>query len=112
METIYLCITLFALGAILGIYLLSFVLRKKMTSKIVAAIHGIIVATSLVMLIYYAFIHGPGLVASIVLFVIAALGGITLMIFDITGKTFPRWLAVVHGLVAVSGFIFLLAYAL
>ncbi len=111
METLYFIITLFALGAIIGMYLLSLVLRNKMTSKLIAATHGIFVATALVLLIYYAFQHGPGLTESIVLFVIAAFGGITLMIFDLTGKSFPRWLAMVHGLLAVSGFIFLLVFA-
>jgi hypothetical protein len=55
---------------------------------------------------------GADLVQSIVLFIIAALGGITLFIRDITGKVLPVWLAVVHALLAVSGFIFLLIYAL
>jgi intracellular septation protein A len=111
MNTLYLIISIFALGAIIGMYLLSMVLQNKMTSKFVAATHGIFVATALILLIYYASQHGPEVTKSIVLFVIAAFGGITLMIFDLTGKSFPKWLAMVHGLIAVTGFILLLIFA-
>lgn len=111
MEKLYFIITLFALGIILGMYLLSSVLRKKAASKFVAAIQGVLVATALVMLIYFAFVHGPGSMSIIVLFAITALGGITLLTFDIMGKSFPRWLAVIHGSIAVVGLIFLLEYA-
>jgi hypothetical protein len=47
---------------------------------------------------------------SIVLFVMAALGGLVLIYRDMTGKSIPKWLAVGHGLIAVAGFIFLLIY--
>jgi hypothetical protein len=43
-------------------------------------------------------------IASIVLFVLAALGGITLFIRDIQHKPLPKWLAIMHGLVAIIGF--------
>jgi hypothetical protein len=38
------------------------------------------------------------------------LGGIVLFVRDITKKSIPKWLALVHGLVAVVGFIFLLVF--
>jgi hypothetical protein len=109
MNTLYTIIGLFALGAIVGMYLLALVLQKKETSKPVAVIHGLFVAIALVMLIIYNS-KNPGPIESIVLFVIAALGGIVLFIRDITGKSIPKWLAIVHGLAAVAGFIFLLAF--
>jgi hypothetical protein len=111
MNTLYLIIGLFLLGALIGMYLLAMVLQKKETPKPVAFIHGAFVATALVLLIYYASVHGPGLMESIVLFVLAALGGLTLIIRDLSGKSLPRWLAIGHGLVAIAGFIFLLVYA-
>jgi hypothetical protein len=107
MNTIYLVISLFALGAIIGMYLLALVLQKKETPKFVAFIHGAFVAAALILLIVYNSSH-PGFMESIVLFIIAALGGLVLITRDLTGKPIPRWLAVVHGLVAVAGFIFLL----
>jgi hypothetical protein len=110
MNTLYLIIALFALGALIGMYLLALVLQKKETPKFVAFIHGAFVAAALVLLIIYNSQH-PGLTESIVLFVIAAIGGLTLIIRDLTGKSLPKWLAVGHGLIAVTGFIFLLVCA-
>jgi hypothetical protein len=111
MTVLYLSVSLFALGAIIGMYLLALVLQKKETPKFVAFIHGAFVVAALVLLIYYAFQNQPGPMESIILFVVAALGGITLIIRDLTGKALPRWLAIGHGLVAVIGFVYLLIYA-
>jgi hypothetical protein len=112
MNTLYAIIGLFALGALIGLYLLALVLQKKETPKMVAFIHGIFVAVALILLIVYGLNHPPTPVESIVLFVLAALGGLVLIVRDLTGKSIPKWLAVSHGLIAVAGFIFLLLYAL
>ena len=110
MTTLYTIIGLFALGAVLGMYLLSFVIGKKETPKFVAVIHGVFVAAALILLMVFNS-KNPGLLDSIILFVIAALGGIVLFIRDITGKSLPRWLALLHAVVAVGGFVVLLAHA-
>lgn len=47
--------------------------------------------------------------AMIVLFAIAATGGIVLAALHFGKKTLPMWLALLHGLVAVSGVIVLIA---
>lgn len=111
MNTLYLIISLFALGAIIGMYLLALVLQKKETPKFVAFIHGAFVVAALALLIYYDYLHQAGLIESVILFVVAALGGITLIIRDFTGKALPSWLAIGHAFVALSGFVFLLIYA-
>lgn len=74
--------------------------------------HGLFVVTGLVLLLLYTFKGRPGPMESAVLFVIAALGGIILAARDLTGRSVPKWLAVVHGLIAVSGFIVLIVFAL
>jgi hypothetical protein len=111
MNTLYLIIALFALGAIIGMYLLALVLQKKETPKFVAFIHGAFVAAALLLLTVYNSQHGPGLMESIVLFVVAAMGGLVLIIRDLTKRSLPRWLAIGHGLIAVAGFVFLLVFA-
>jgi peptidoglycan/LPS O-acetylase OafA/YrhL len=111
MNTIYAIIGLFALGAIIGMYLLALILQDKETPKAVALIHGGFVVIALVMLIVYITKNSPGPAESLVLFIIAALGGLVVAFRDFTGKKIPKWLAVVHGLVAVAGFIFLLVFA-
>ena len=110
MNTLYSIIGLFALGALVGMYLLALVLQKKETPKFVALIHGIFVATALIMLLVYAMKNGPGLTESIVLFVMAALGGVVLIYKDLTKKPIPAWLAIGHGVIAVVGFLYLIMY--
>jgi hypothetical protein len=110
METIYIITGLFAAAALLGVYLLTLVLTGKETQKAVTFTHGIFAATALVLLVIYAFRHNPAPVESVILFVLAALGGFVLVYKDLTGKKIPKWLAVAHGLIAVAGFIFLIVF--
>src|SRR4051812_37188334 len=99
---LYTIIALFALAAIFGATLLSYVLRSKETPKGVAIVHGLFAATALVLLVVYVFDNKPGPMESAILFVIAALGGFVLIARDLSGKSIPKWLAVVHGLIAVT----------
>jgi DMSO reductase anchor subunit len=108
---LYTIIAFFALAAILGMILLSYILRGKETPKGMALTHGPLAAIGLILLLVYTFNHRPGPVESTVLLVIAAIGGIIVFARDITNKPVPKWLAIVHGLVAVAGFLFLLLYS-
>jgi drug/metabolite transporter superfamily protein YnfA len=45
---------------------------------------------------------------SLILFVLAALGGFYMFFQDLRGKFSPTWLAFVHGLLALAGFALLL----
>jgi hypothetical protein len=112
MGMIYTAIGTFALAAIMGIYLLTFILQKKETPKAIALLHGLFAAIALVLLIIYTVKTGADLVQSIVLFILAALGGFVLFVRDLMGKSLPKALAIVHGLLAVTAFVFLLIYAL
>lgn len=103
-------ITLFAVAALLGFYLLSFVLQHKETPKGIAFIHGPIAATALVFLIIYASLYEPVFFYSALFFILAALGGLTLIYRDLTGKSLPGWLALGHGLIAATGFILLIIF--
>lgn len=109
---LYTTIAIFAIAAIMGMVLLSHVLKSKPTPKGVMIVHGLFAATGLVLLISYVFGDQPGPMESLVLFVIAALGGFIMVARDLTGKTIPKWLAVAHGLLAVRGFIALIFYTL
>jgi hypothetical protein len=110
MNTLYYVIALFALGAIIGMYLLALVLQKKETPKFVAFIHGAFVGIALILLIFYSTQYAPELSEVIILLIIAAFGGVILIIRDLTGKPLPAWLAVSHGVVAILGFLLLLIY--
>ncbi|MBI3929002.1 MAG: hypothetical protein HY319_25895 [Armatimonadetes bacterium] len=102
----------FSLAALIGLYLLSLVLRERETPKGVAIIHGLMAATGILLLVIYIVGPGPDPVASLVLFVMAALGGAYMLVRDLSGHKPPKWMALGHGLTAVSGYVFLLLHAL
>jgi hypothetical protein len=108
---LYWIISLFALGAILGLYLLTLILRDKETPKLISFIHGFFVLVALGFLIWYSTDHRPGLTECIILMVLAAMGGVVLIVRDLSGKKIPKWLSVSHGILAVAGFAWLLVYA-
>jgi hypothetical protein len=112
MNLIYASIGFFALAALLGMYLLTFVLQGKETPKGIVFTHGPMAVIGLVLLIIYAMKGGPSPTESLVLFILAAVGGLYMLSRDLTGKPIPKFLAVGHGLLAVAGFIFLLIFAL
>lgn len=109
---IYSAIALFALSAALGLAILIKWLTKKDASRSVIYSHGIVAALALVLLVVYA-IQNPANFpkASIILFVIAALGGFYMLFNDLRKKASPMAIAFVHALLAVGGFIMLLAFA-
>ena len=111
MEFMYSIIAIFALTAILGMYLLSLVLRNKTTPKGVSFMHGLFAFTALILLSVYVFGNSPGPTSSLIVFAVAAMGGFILIYRDITGKSIPKWLAIGHGLIAVTGFALLLLFA-
>jgi hypothetical protein len=111
MNTIYTLLSIFFLAALMGIFLLTLILQEKPTPKSVVLIHGIFAATGVILLGFYVAKHSGDLITSLVLFLIAATGGVILVSKDVTGKPIPKWLAIVHGSVAALGFLFLIVYA-
>jgi len=112
MSFIYSTITIFGLTALLGMYLLSMILRGKTTPKGVSMMHGLLAVTALILLFVYAGLHPPGPIASIIVFCMAATGGIVLIYRDVTEKPIPKWLGIGHGLLAITGFVLLILFAL
>lgn len=107
-------IALFIIGAIFGLIVLTAILRDRPTPKPVVVFHGLFVATGLV-LVLIAVLTGQWdklLMASLGLFVLAALGGFTLLFNDLSKKPIPKWLAIGHPLVAAAGLICLIVYVL
>jgi len=105
-------IIIFAIAAVLGLIIITALLKDKPTPKPVVFTHGILAATALVILVVFTVnnpAHSP--VLSLVLFVVAALGGFVLFARDMSKKPGPKALAVIHALAAVVGFLILLAFA-
>ena len=111
MAILYTSVAILGMTAILGMYLLSLVLRNKSTPKGITIIHGFLAVVALILLIVYCFGHTPGPWVSIIVFVVAASGGFIMNYRDITGKSVPKWLGIVHGLTAIAGFALLIYFA-
>jgi hypothetical protein len=72
--------------------------------------HVVVAAAGLVTLIF-GIVQGTAgslLIASLVLFLIAALGGFVLFSYHLRGKPHPKALIVIHALVAVIAYVLLL----
>ncbi len=110
---LYLTIGLFSIAAIIGVIILKNWLTAANTSRAVVYAHGLFAAIALVLLLVHT-LQSPaaGLKTSLILFLLAALGGFYMFFRDLKGKNSPVWLAVTHGLIAVAGFVFLLLMVL
>jgi hypothetical protein len=76
-----------------------------------AALHGVVAATALLILIWGVVQSGGSVLLywALGLFVAAALGGFFLVSFHVRRQRLPSAVVVVHALVAVSAFLLLLA---
>jgi glucose uptake protein GlcU len=105
-------IILFAIAAVFGLMNLTAILKSTSTNKGAVYTHGLFAAAGIVLLIVYAMsADATNVSTSIILFIIAALGGFLLFARDLMKKAGPKWLAVVHGLIAVASFVILLVAA-
>lgn len=105
-------IALFALAAVAGLSMAIGHFRGRTPPKpLIAALHGVFAASGLLLLLFAVIRAGTGGYAAIALclFLLAALGGFTLLSFHLRGKKLPNVLVAGHGLLAVSAFIVLLA---
>ena len=107
----YITIVLFALAAILGITILVNWLNKKDAPRGVVYSHGLFAAVALVLLIVYVVNNRTNApTTSLILFVLAALGGFYMFTRDLNKKNSPIAVAVLHALLAVGGFVALLIF--
>jgi len=110
---LYLIIGLFALAAVLGLILINALIKKRETPKPAVFAHGLLAVTGLGLLIYYAIKNPENYPqVSIILFGVAALGGIYLFYNDMRKKPGPLALAVIHALAAVVAFGLLLVFVI
>ena len=103
---------LFAIAALGGLAMAYIYFRKDRNPPgALAALHGILAATALVILLWVVVRAGSGgLVAwALGLFVLAALGGFFVFSYHIRGRRLPAPGVVVHAVVAVTAFVLLLA---
>jgi hypothetical protein len=100
----------FAVGALGGVMLATYVLQGRLAPWPLSLLHAGLGAVGLVLLIYAALTTGISQIAlaSLVILVIAALGGFYLASIHLRGKVAERMVVFVHAGVAVVGFLTLL----
>jgi uncharacterized membrane protein HdeD (DUF308 family) len=109
------CVALLAISAVGGIVMATIRFSGKPHPPTwLAMLHGFLSASALTLLIYAALTVGlpPLALTATVLFVLAALGGVTMNLnYHWKGLPLPKWLVVVHAGIAVVGFVCLLVAA-
>lgn len=107
-------IALFAAAAIAGLSMAIGHFRGQTPPRpLIAALHGVFAASGLLFLLFFVLRAGArGVVAaSLCVFLVAALGGFTLLSFHLCGRKLPSALVAGHGLLAVVAFVLLLVAA-
>lgn len=102
-------IIIFVLAALGGSYLLTNILMEKETPKGIAIIHGLAALTGLVLLIFYS-VYYESYWTSVVIFLLAASGGLYIFTQKIHGKKIPKFLALGHGTVALIAILSLVLF--
>jgi hypothetical protein len=110
---LYYALIVFAVAALGGLFLASFVLRDRFAPWAVSLLHAGLGATGLV-LTGIAVFGGGGTVVEVglAILVVAALGGFYLAFHHLKKVMPPKALVLIHAGVAVTGFLVLLAAAL
>lgn len=103
-------VILFAVAALGGLVLGVLGLRQRDLPMWLSLIHGAVAAAGLITLILVVLQGNAGLllIISLILFLIAALGGFVLFSYHLRRKAHPKGLIVIHALAAVIAFVLLL----
>jgi hypothetical protein len=109
---LFTAVVFFLIAAFLGTFLLRAILTDRPTSKPVVFMHGSVAGLALLALVtYVALGHtAPLLLTSLGLFILAAIGGLTMFTLDMSGKRVPKLLAVGHPILAATSVILLIVY--
>ena len=94
------------IAILIGVIMLSYLLQDKEIPKGLPILHGSAAGIGVILLVIYALTsesehqHWD----SIVIFLVAILGGLFLFEKDITHQKVPKSIAVIHALIALGGF--------
>lgn len=103
----------FAIGAVGGLVLAASVLRGKLAPWALSLVHAGLGAAGLVLTLMVVLSGSEGAIrAGFAALVVAALGGFYLASYHYRGQVAPKQVVVIHALVAVVGFLTLVASSL
>lgn len=107
----YLALGFFVLAIFFGFIVFIQLLCNRPSFKPAVIIHGVVAVFGLSFLVAYAVQHvGTKPWLSIGILILAAMGGLTLLSFDLRKKPAPKLLLVLHPLAALTGLGFLIYY--
>ena len=115
MPSLWLIVLIFAIAAVIGLTMAIAAFQGKFPPVPSAVLHGVLAAVALVLLIIAVVVHAAtgSAVWALGFFVVAALGGFTLAFaFHARRRSLPKGLVAGHAVLAVIGFLLLLAGAL
>jgi hypothetical protein len=106
-------VVVFAIGALGGLFLASYVLRGQLAPWAVSLLHAALGAVGLLLVIYAALTTGISRAAltALVILLVAALGGFYLASIHLRNQIAPKSVVVIHAGAAVVGFLTLLGAA-
>jgi len=106
-------VVVFAIAALGGLFLASYVLRGQLAPWAVSLLHAALGATGLLLVIYAAASTGISRTAltALVILLVAALGGFYLASVHLRGQVAPKSVVVIHAGAAVIGFLTLVGAA-
>lgn len=104
-------VIILVLGALGGLTLTVMHVRRRRVPVPLALLHGLAVATGFTVLVVANVKDQLGglVTVSVLLFVLAAMGGLVLFTFHLRGRPLPAMLVVLHGLAALVALSLLLA---
>lgn len=109
MPLLNIALIIFAIAAVGGLVLATFVLRGKFAPWALSLLHALLGAVGLVLLITLLLQAHSNVLIGFVLLLVAALGGFFLASFHLRKKLPPKAVVIVHAAVAVIGFLTLLS---
>jgi hypothetical protein len=110
---IYAAIVIFLIASVFGLIVASAIVRNQPTPKPMVYLHGLFGAAALAIVVIYVLKNPDNNPAvSLVLLVIAALGGFVLFARDMSKKPGPLALVIIHALMAVSGVLGLILFVM
>jgi hypothetical protein len=106
-------IFIFVIAAAFGLMLITRVFRGTPRPMGIIIGHGIFAATGLMLVLIYVIQNAEkSPMLSLIIFGVAALGGFLMLFIDISGKTIPKGVAIIHALAAVTGLILLVLFVM
>lgn len=111
---INIAIGVFLSAALFGLYMASRIFRGTLPPIAAVALHGLLAASGLLILLYAIFTGAQSTVLLVAagLLVVAALGGFVMLSFHLRKQAPPKALVVIHALAAVIGVVALLGNTL